>query len=290
MLSPRYSPALVLVLSALASCGPRDSARPSQAAAGTTASPAAGGSTVTVTATNYKFDAPAQLPSGATKIRLVNKGQELHHAQLLKLEDGKTAKDLAEAMKHPGPPPGWVKFVGGPNAVAPGKESTATVVLQPGHYAWICFIPGPDNVPHVGKGMVREFDVSNASQAAATELPSSDLTIKMVDFGFEPSQPISAGHHTILVENAGPQPHELVLLKMNPGKTIKDFGVWGETGMKGPPPAEPIGGVALLDKGGRATFEADLAPGEYGLICFVPDGKDGKPHYEHGMVKTITVS
>jgi uncharacterized cupredoxin-like copper-binding protein len=36
--------------------------------------------------------------------------------------------------------------------------------------------------------------------------------------------------------------------------------------------------------------DVDLAPGTYGLICFVPDSKDGKGHYVHGMAKTLTVS
>ena len=54
--------------------------------------------------------------------------------------------------------------------------------------------------------------------------------------------------------------------------------------------AEPLGGVVFLDKDGRGTFEVELTPGDYGLICFVPDAKDGKPHLAHGMVKTITVS
>jgi hypothetical protein len=111
----------------------------------------------------------------------------------------------------------------------------------------------------------------------------------MVDYGFEPSQAIAPGHHTILVKNEGPQPHELALLRLAPGKTVQDFGTWAETGMKGPPPAEPIGGVALLSKGGEGTFTVDLPAGEYGLICFVPDAKDGKPHLVHGMVKTIKV-
>jgi len=60
--------------------------------------------------------------------------------------------------------------------------------------------------------------------------------------------------------------------------------------MKGPNPAEPLGGVSVLEKGGRASFTADLTPGNYGLICFVPDTKNGKPHLAHGMMKNITVS
>ena len=91
------------------------------------------------------------------------------------------------------------------------------------------------------------------------------------------------------MENAGPQPHELALLRLAPGKPTEDFGAWTEGGMKGPPPAEPIGGVALLEKGARGTFTVELPAGEYGLICFVPDAKDGKPHLAHGMAKSLRV-
>ena len=59
--------------------------------------------------------------------------------------------------------------------------------------------------------------------------------------------------------------------------------------MKGPPPAEPIGGVAALNKGERGTFTAELEPGNYGLMCFVPDSKDGKLHLEKGMMKAFKV-
>jgi hypothetical protein len=93
-----------------------------------------------------------------------------------------------------------------------------------------------------------------------------------------------------MVENAGPQPHELVLLKLAPGKKAEDFGKWAESGMKGPPPAQPLGGVTFLDKGARGSFTADLTAGDYGFICFVPDAKDGKPHLAHGMTKTVTVN
>ena len=60
--------------------------------------------------------------------------------------------------------------------------------------------------------------------------------------------------------------------------------------MKGPPPAVPVGGVGVLEQGMRATFTADLTAGDYGLICFVPDVKDGKMHLVHGMMKNIKVS
>jgi hypothetical protein len=192
-------------------------------------------------------------------------------------------------LKTPGPPPSWIKFVGGPNGIAPGQEANATSILAPGSYAYICFIPSPDGVMHAAKGMIRAFEVTAAPATAAAELSPADVTIKLTDYGFEPSQPLTPGRHTILVENAGPQVHELVLLKLAPGKKVEEFGAWAETGMKGPPPAEPLGGVGFLDKGSRGSFTAELTPGEYGLICFVPDARDGKPHLAYGMMKTIKV-
>jgi hypothetical protein len=250
-----------------------------------TAAPAA----VTVTAKDYSFEAPDQVRPGVTTMRLVNNGKEMHHAQLVKLDEGKTMADVAKALKNPGPPPAWVKFVGGPNAVTPGKESESTSVLSPGNYVYLCFIPGPDGVMHAAKGMVKPFTVSADSQATNTELPAAVTTIKMLDYDYELSQPLTPGRHTIRVENVGPQLHELALLKLAPGKTAADFAAWDKGGMKGAPPAEPIGGVVGLDKGASATFTADLTAGDYALMCFIPDSKDGKLHYMHGMMKPIKV-
>ena len=251
-------------------------------------SPAA--TVVTVTASDYKLDLPAKIPAGAVTMHLLNHGKEMHQAQIIRLEEGKTAADFAQ-LKPDAPPPSWAKFVGGPNGIVPGGKTTATAVLTPGNYLVLCFIPSPDGVPHDRKGMIQPFEVTAGTGAGASALPAAGDTIKLVDYTFESSRPLTPGRHTILVENAGPQAHELVLLQLAPGKTAQDFAKWATTGgMKGPPPAMPVGGVTVIEHGGSGVFTADLAPGDYGLICFVPDAKDGKPHLMHGMVKQITVA
>jgi plastocyanin len=271
----------------LANCSSdRHSAQGGSAAGASHPNPA----TVTVTATDFGYSAPDTIAAGTTTVRLVNTGKELHQAQLLRLEEGKTLEDVAKALKAGGPPPSWIRFVGGPNGVAPGQEAQATAMLTPGRYVYICFIPSPDGVMHAAKGMFRPFQVTAGSAAAAAALPPADVTIKLVDYDFQPSQPLRPGRQTIMVENAGPQPHELVLLRLAPGKKVEDFAHWSEAGgMKGPPPAEPLGGVTLLDKGARGSFTANLTPGEYGFICYFPDAKDGKPHLAHGMMKAFKV-
>lgn len=38
-----------------------------------------------------------------------------------------------------------------------------------------------------------------------------------------------------------------------------------------------------------AYFTVNLKRRQYGLICFFPDAKDGKPHFMHGMTREITI-
>jgi uncharacterized cupredoxin-like copper-binding protein len=287
-------PALLYLAGAVAACRAdrpspdTDAAVPSSSAAATAVPASTPASPITVTATDFKLDMPATIPSGAVSLRLVNSGKELHQAQIIRLDQGKTVADLEAAMKHEGPPPPWLRFVGGPNGIAPGQEATSMASLAPGKYALICLIPSPDGVPHLMKGMIQPFEVSGGGAEAA--LPVASDTVRLGEYTFESARPISPGQHTFLVTNGGQQPHELVLLRLAPGKTVKDFGAWATTGgMKGPPPALPLGGVAVIGQGDSGVFTADLTPGDYGMICFVPDAKDGKPHLMHGMIKQITV-
>jgi uncharacterized cupredoxin-like copper-binding protein len=286
-------PALLYLAGAVAACRTdrpspdTDAAVPSSSAAAAPAATATS-SPITVTATDFKLDMPATVPSGAVSLRLVNSGKEFHQAQIVRLDQGKTVADLEAAMKHEGPPPPWLRFVGGPNGIGPGQEATSIASLAPGTYALVCLIPSPDGVSHLLRGMIQPFEVSGGGAEAA--LPVASDTVRLGDYSFEPARPITPGQHTFLVTNGGQQPHELVLLRLAPGKTVKDFGEWATTGgMKGPPPALPLGGVAVIGQGDSGVFTADLTPGDYGMICFVPDSKDGKPHLMHGMMKQITV-
>ena len=255
---------------------------------------AAGPSVVTITATEYAFWMPDTIPAGLTTFRLVNQGKELHHASLVRLGDGKTVADfqagIAAAMKNHTPPPAWMGFAGGPNALTPGDTGTATQTLEPGLYLFVCWIPSPDGVPHVMKGMMHPMVVTAARAPAAAE-PTADLSIKLTDYDFQLSQPLTAGTHVVRVENTGVQAHEVAITALSPGKTLQDFIAWEQGGEKGPlPTGRWLGGVSTLDAGGKTQFTASFAPGSYLLLCFWPDAKDGKPHIMHGMAKQITVS
>ncbi len=244
---------------------------------------------VTVVARDFAFQAPDQVPAGLVTFRLENRGQNLHHMQILKLDEGKTLDDLLAAMRNPGPMPAWVHEAGGPNAPDPGKDANATMLLQPGTYALLCFVDIPDHVPHVMKGMVKLLRVTPAAAPAALTAPTGDVTMTLSDYTFTLSKPITAGAHTIRVQNGAEQSHEVELIKLAPGKTVDDLMAWMQN-MQGPPPASAIGGIAGMRHGDVQSFSHDFTPGDYVLICFVPDARDGKPHFMHGMVQKFTVS
>lgn len=119
--------------------------------------------------------------------------------------------------------------------------------------------------------------------------PKAGVTITLADFRFTQSQPITAGSHTIEVINHGTQPHEVVLLKLDPGATAKDFGAAFEPGATMPPPGKPVGGIVGLETGEHAFFTAQFEPGRYGLIFFFPDPATGKPYFAQGMASEFTV-
>ena len=242
---------------------------------------------VTITAVDNAFEAPAQVPAGLTTIRLVNRGQTLHHVQMVKLDEGKTLADFMAALQAGGPPPAWAKDVGGPNAPNPGGgESNATLNLAPGEYVLLCFIDMPGGVPHVMKGMIRGLTVT-PSDAPAAE-PTGDVTMRLTDYAFGLSKPLAAGKQTIVVENGAAQPHEVFIGQLAPGKTLEDLMTWLRE-PNGPPPASAVGGVTGIAPGAKNAIDVDLAPGSYVLLCFVPDAGDGKPHVQHGMMQTIEV-
>lgn len=246
---------------------------------------------ITIVTKDFAFVAPDTVNPGLTKIKLINEGPQIHHAFLIRLSEGKTLDDLNQAfstMKPSDPFPSWASDAGGPNPNILGDSSAVVQELHPGTYAVICMVDIPDKIPHIAKGMATTMIVRDTPAAAVSE-PVATMTMSLKDYAFAMSQELTAGHHVIKVDNIADQPHELIIMRLNDGKTLEDLGKWAAT-MQGPIPAETIGGVAPFSKGPTIYVPVDLTPGNYVLICFVPDSKDGKPHAEHGMVMPITVS
>lgn len=246
-----------------------------------------GARVVSVVTHEFAFTLPDSVPAGLTMFRLRNEGQEPHHLMLYRLAPGKSLGDVLVALTAGGAHPAWMLAAGGPNAVPHGGESVATVLLTPGFYVAFCHVKSPDNVLHFAKGMMKALTVT-AVRAPAAPLPAADLTVTLRDYSFAFSRPPTRGWHRIAVHNAGAQRHELILSRLAPGKTSRDFIAWMNT-QRGAPPVIPSGGTTDLPAGGTMLIDVNLRQGSYSIVCRVRDSSDGRPHDEHGMYGQFVV-
>lgn len=261
---------------------------------------------VSLAATEYAIQAPDTVAAGWTTLRLVNHGQELHYGHMVQLEPGRTVPELvnayAEAIRTSGPRPKWVTRFGGPGGAAPGDSARVTQYLEPGSYVWICPVEDDSGTPHFAKGEFKSFVVHAAGPVGAdpAAAPEASVGVRLLDYSFTVEPPLRTGRHTIRVENAGVEPHDLVLLRLAPGMTIEDVRTWlnperarraDQAGQPAPSLATlatGMGGIAAIAPGMASFFETDVTPGEYVLLCMAT-APDGRSHIEHGMIRQLTV-
>jgi hypothetical protein len=237
---------------------------------------------------DHQFSAPDTIEGGPVTIRLENEGPDFHHVWLVRLEDGVDVAELTARLSAHGHLPAGAVAVGGPNTPgAPGGTTTATLDLEPGDYLMVCVIPGMhDGELHVAKGMVRPLTAVAPSSAA--RLPDASVVMTLTDYSYELSAPIRAGAQTIRVVNAAAQAHEVVVVQLEPGRSAQDFLMFLQE-PAGTPPGRMIGGTTWLDQGEWNLIELEFEPGDYALLCFVPDAGDGQLHLAHGMIQQFRV-
>lgn len=143
--------ALALGLSA---CG-EDSDDSTSATDSTTATEAPVES-LTVTATEYEFDASATPDADTKSIEFVNDGEEGHVLIVAKINDGFT---VDEAVKLEGEKGSGVLV--GQGDAGPGKSTTVELKgpLEAGHYAMLCPLQTKDGEDHYKLGQLEEFDI-----------------------------------------------------------------------------------------------------------------------------------
>jgi hypothetical protein len=262
---------------------------------------------VSLTATEYAFGAPDSIAPGWTKFTLSNRGQEIHYGHIVRLDSGKTVQQLvaayAEAIRTSGPRPKWVGRFGGPGGAAPGDSSSVTQYIEPGTYVWICPIEDSTGAPHFGKGEFKQFVVHSAGTVAADRPPPPEagIVVRLMDYSFAVDSAVPAGQYTVRVENAGVQPHDLVVMKLAPGTTLEDLRAAmnperarrPEQKNEPPPSIESLGtlagGIAVIGPKLESFFEANLTSGDYALLCMTT-APDGRSHIEHGMIRQIRVN
>lgn len=260
---------------------------------------------VPLSSANHAFQAPDTIDAGWITFRFTNNDSDIHYAHIVQLDSGRTVAELLEAyataIRTSGPRPKWVKRFGGPGGTPPGGTSEITQRLEPGTYVWICPIEDEEGNPHFGVGESKAFVVREPAHASGEATPPvASANVRLLDFTFAVDSQLTAGAHTIRVENAGVEPHDLVMMKLAPGETLDDVRAFMNPEQARRPgeadrPQAPlkslengVGGIAAIAPGMQVFFATSLTPGDYVLVCMAT-APDGRSHIEHGMIQQITV-
>ena len=172
-------------------------------------------------------------------------------------------------------------LLGGVNLTA-GKIGKVAVDLEPGSYY-------AADIERNRPSAFTAFTVAGADTGAA--MPSGP-TIRAVASTKWAKNPKSIPRRGMLTfENFSDSNHFVGLVKLNPGKSVTDFGDWIQS-ENGPPPINFATGFDsnVVGPGQTAAMNYRLPKGNYVLLCFWPDASmGGMPHAFMGMYRGIKV-
>jgi hypothetical protein len=149
-----------------------------------------------------------------------------------------------------------------------------------------------DNENPVNGSQTEAGDAETDVEEAATDESdgSGEATYVATEFAFEGPDALPAGEVTVTMDNQGKQVHELALGELLDGKTMDDVHALLKKGMPKKPPAwfREVSGTGAKP-GEVGEMDVELTPGNYIMLCFVPDKASKTPHVMLGMMKEVTV-
>ena len=122
---------------------------------------------------------------------------------------------------------------------------------------------------------------------APAQTADPSIALVLTDHHFRLSAPVEGGKLRWRVKNEGTEPHQALVVRLPDG--VSEYGerAWFDHGSQGPEPGERGGGLERIAPGAEATFDTDLKPGKYLLLCAMAE-EEGR-HYELGMIYRFTI-
>ncbi|MEO7521459.1 MAG: hypothetical protein ABIW79_06540, partial [Gemmatimonas sp.] len=115
--------------------------------------------------------------------------------------------------------------------------------------------------------------------------PRSTQVVRMMDFAYAGPEHWSSGSHVLRIENAGRQDHQMRLVRLKAGSSIKDWMTADDPDTQG----TAVAGIARMGSAEVAYLPVELLAGSYVIYCLVTDPATRRPHIELGMLRSIQV-
>lgn len=209
---------------------------------------------------------------------------------------------------------GLVEFNGAVTNIDLGEESTEDDIKAAGGELAAIYAPVVENAPDAVAEAAADIEgVLEQMQAGDGEAFDSDETfatysevvqggveacefesvgVTAVDYAFEDvPDSIPAGTVVFDLTNASEaEEHEMIVFSKADGVDLT-FQEILELPEEESESLVEFATAAFAPPGGESTALADLEPGQYGMVCFIPvgGGEDGPPHFAQGMFKEFRV-
>ena len=124
--------------------------------------------------------------------------------------------------------------------------------------------------------LISTFTPSNGGPAVTTDYEWSGLPDRL-----------PAGTYPLTLRNDGPDVHEIQVFRNTDDLSLPDLFALGPVEMKAR--VELAGGAIVVPGATSEETTLQLEPGTYEVVCFVPAATDQRPHFDHGMHRTLVV-
>jgi len=255
---------------------------------------------VTIEVNDSEFNIPADFPGGIVAVTVQNNSGKQLDVSLSRLREGTSVAEAQELgqdfMNNMVPILQKVSFMASFNPVLPGESRQAILDFKTGEFI-IDATDHSEGPPIPGAKYI--YGVIKTDEIVSTIEPQANVTVEMQDFAFVMPDEIKAGEQLWQFNNQGKQWHMALIVKPSPGVSREEImaALQAEGEPSGPPPFEVIGdvGVPPISEGERVWMAFELQPGEYLVICPLPDveamieGREPMSHLQQGMHRVLTV-
>jgi hypothetical protein len=245
---------------------------------------------LTVIASDTSIDASPTVPAGITTFRLLLKGKVRRELVVHRIPAGTNPGDLAKGAA--GRPERWFEqwSFGGPMVPRDSsKEAAVTVDLRPGRYALVAYEVDAADRPRPDKYVWREVDGIAGAVLIPARFSVPDATIRVKDARVEVSGVLKTGQRTLQIENVGARPHELLIGRLRPGKTVDDVRAW-DRDRNEPPPFVYVGGVTPMSSDMTAQTRLVLQTGMHVILCPMRHSGARERDYQRGVLAAFKVN
>ena len=245
---------------------------------------------LSVIAHDTSLESSPTVPAGITTVRLVLNGKAKRELIVHRVPAGTTPEELARGAA--GRPERWFHewSFGGPSAPRDSaSDASATLDLRPGRYVLVAYEVDPSGRPRGDKFIWREVSAIAGSVLIAARFPVPDLTMRIKSGQIEVSGVVRTGQRVVQVETTGGRPHDVLIGRLKPGKTVDDVRRW-DRDRTDPAPFVYVGGVTPMSSGFTAQTKLVLQTGVHVVLCTMRHGGERDHDYQRGVLAAFKVN